>query len=213
MAPGIVGILLAAGSGSRFGADKRWQPLADGTPLALAAAARLLAACGEVRAVVRPGDAALAARLEALGCGVVFCAEAASGMGHSLAAGVQAAAGAAGWLVALADMPAIAPASYRAVLDALACDAAFAVPVHDGRRGHPVGFAGRKYVDLRRLSGDKGARELLRAQAAQVVEIPVDDPGILADVDTPADLASLSQALTVDRENRPKSVSTVSIAT
>lgn len=191
MTRGVVGLLLAAGRGRRFGADKRWQPLADGTPLALATAARLRAACLEVLAVVRPEDEALAARLRALDCTVVVAADAELGMGHSLAAGVGAAADAAGWLIALADMPAIAVASYRAVADAVVGGAAIAVPVWRGRRGHPVGFAACWRDQLGALAGDRGARELLRRHPERVVEIAVGDPGILADIDTPADLADL----------------------
>lgn len=194
MTRGIVGLLLAAGRGRRFGADKRWQLLPDGRPLALAAAAHLRAACADVVAVVRPEDEALAEPLRELGYAVVACHDADGGMGHSLAAGVRAAADAAGWLVALADMPAIAPASYRAVLAALAQGAALAVPAYCGRRGHPVGFAGGWREELGALAGDRGARGLLQAHAALVVEIAVADPGILADIDTPEDLAILPGA-------------------
>lgn len=190
MARGIVGLLLAAGRSRRFGADKRWQPLADGTPLALATAARLRQACTEVLVVVRPEDEALAAQLRELGCAVVGCADAELGMGHSLAAGVRASADAAGWLVALADMPAIEAASYRAVATALAAGAAIAVPVFRGQRGHPVGFADRWRDDLSALTGDRGARALMQGYAALVQQIDVDDPGILADIDTPQDLAA-----------------------
>lgn len=192
MARGIVGLLLAAGRSRRFGADKRWQPLADGTPLALASAARLRAVCADVLAVVRPEDEALAEYLRVLGCAVVSCAEADGGMGHSLAAGIGASSDAAGWLVALADMPAIAPGSYRAVAAALEAGAALAVPAYRGRRGHPVGFAARWREELSALTGDRGARGLLQANPGQIVEIIVDDPGILADIDTPADLAASS---------------------
>lgn len=190
MARGIVGLLLAAGRSRRFGADKRWQPLADGTPLALATAARLRQACADVLVVVRPEDEALAAQLRELGCAVVTCSDAELGMGHSLAAGVRASADAAGWLVALADMPAIAAASYRAVAAALAAGAAIAVPVWRGQRGHPVGFAGHWRDELSALTGDRGARALMQGHAALVQQIAVDDPGILADIDTPQDLAA-----------------------
>lgn len=187
----IVGILLAAGSGSRFGGDKLLHSLADGRPLALAAVAGLQAACARVVAVVRPGDGELAATLAAAGCEVVVAAEAALGMGHSLAAGVRATAGAAGWLVGLADMPCIAEDTYRLVADALRAGHAIAAPCCDGRRGHPVGFAARWYEALTALAGDAGARALLAAFADCVHLITVADPGIATDIDRPADLAAL----------------------
>lgn len=182
---GIVGILLAAGASRRFGADKRWHRLPDGTPMALASARRLLAACPESLAVVRPDDGELAESLRAAGLAVVTCADAAHGMGHSLAAGVAARPDAGGWLVALADMPAIAPDSIRIVAEALMAGAPLARAFHQGRPGHPVGFSRRFYADLLGLSGDEGARRIVQANLALLHKCPVDDPGVLFDIDVP----------------------------
>ena len=85
----------------------------------LPAWANLHAACDRVVVVLRAADHPLAPSFTAMGCTVAACADAAGGMGHSLAAGVRAAPGAAGWIVALADMPFIQPASHRAVVAAL----------------------------------------------------------------------------------------------
>jgi molybdenum cofactor cytidylyltransferase len=184
----VVGLLLAAGAGRRFGADKRWQPLADGTPMALTSAIRLRAACPDVLAVLRPDDEALSERLQELGCRVVVNPDAEAGLGSSLAAGVRAAADAAGWLVALADMPFIASASHRAVRDRLLAGASLVVPAYRGQRGHPVGFAREWLEDLSRLDGDVGARHILRNNPERLELLAVDDAGILADVDRPDDL-------------------------
>jgi len=186
---GIVGILLAAGFSRRFGGDKRLQPLADGRPMAAVAAANLLAACGRVIAVVRPEDKALADALDELGCTVAAAEDAALGMGHSLAAGVAASGQARGWLIALADMPRIEAASYQAVLAALQGGAAMARPEYGGRPGHPVGFAEMWRAELLGLQGDSGARAILQSAPGRVVACPVDDAGVLFDVDTPRDLA------------------------
>ena len=186
---GIVGLWLAAGSGRRFGADKRWQPLADGTPMALASAASLRATCDDVLAVLRPDDTVLGERLQELGCRVVVNQQAAAGLGSSLAAGVRASANAAGWLVALADMPFIASTSHQAVCESLLSGASLVVPTHGGQRGHPVGFSREWLGELSRLDGDVGARHILRDHPERVEVLAVDDPGILADVDHPEDLA------------------------
>ena len=192
----IVGLLLAAGQGRRFGADKLMQALANGTPVAVAAARALKAACADSIAVLRPEQDALAVLLEAEGLTVVRCAVAHSGMGHSLAAGVAARSAAwrdvAGWLVALADMPCIGVPTLRRVAEAIAGGAALAAPVHAGRRGHPVGFAARWKDALLALEGDEGARAILRQHAALLQTLQTDDPGVLQDVDTPADLAALT---------------------
>ena len=185
----IVGILLAAGAGRRFGSDKLCHPLAGGIPLAVVAARRLRAVCAQTLVVVRADNLALAALLAAEGCRVVPSEQAHRGMGHSLAAGVAASAAAGGWLIALADMPFIRPPIYQKVLAALRAGAAIAAPEFKQRRGHPVGFDGRWYAQLLALEGDSGARELLLAHARQITVVPVADPGILRDVDTLRDLS------------------------
>nr|MBL8411488.1 nucleotidyltransferase family protein [Dechloromonas sp.] len=183
----IVGILLAAGFGRRFGADKRLLEI-DGMPLAVHSARKLQAACARSIVVLRPEDDALAAHPGLSGCTVVRCAESSHGMGHSLVAGVAASVDAAGWLIALADMPFVAPASYRVVVDALRDGAALAQPGYQGRPGHPVGFAAVWRDGLLALTGDSGARDLVRSAGAGRVLCPVDDPGIHQDIDLPVDL-------------------------
>lgn len=190
MADEIVGILLAAGFSRRFGADKRLALLADGTPMAVAAARRLRAACARTIVVIRPDDDELAACLVEEGSAVLRCAEAQQGMGHSLAAGVAASPLAAGWLIALADMPYILPGSYLAVVNALRAGAALAQPSHDGKPGHPVGFSTRWLPQLIALAGDRGARDLVNEAASSRVFCAVDDPGIHRDIDAPRDLAA-----------------------
>jgi molybdenum cofactor cytidylyltransferase len=138
---------------------------------------------------VRPGDSALAASLAATGARVVVCADADDGMGRSLACGVAATAQADAWIVALADMPWIAPATYAAVIAALRGGAVVAAPFHRGERGHPVGFGGGCKAALLALTGDEGARSVIGARRDLLQRIDVDDPGALSDVDTPADLA------------------------
>ena len=74
---------------------------------------------------------------------------------------------------------------------ALADGAAAVQPVHQEQRGHPVGFGAASAAALAALSGPLGAAPVLRAlrEAGAVVELAVDDAGILADIDTLADLA------------------------
>ncbi|HVL37716.1 MAG TPA: NTP transferase domain-containing protein, partial [Burkholderiales bacterium] len=89
--------------------------------------------------------------------------------------------------VALADMPFVRPSTIAAVREALAAGAPLAAPYFRSRRGHPVGIAGGFHRELVALRGDEGARRLLAAH--RVRKIPVGDPGVLRDIDTPADLA------------------------
>lgn len=184
------GILLAAGRSQRFDpagqSDKLLQALADGRPLALASAQTLLSVMDEVVAVVRPDAPALLELLQAAGCRTVVCADAASGMSASLRHALQHAADSAGWIVALADMPQVRPDTVARLLQALQHGASIAVPLCQGRRGNPVGFAHAHLPELLAISGDQGARQLLRRHTP--TEVDVDDPGIWQDVDTPDDL-------------------------
>lgn len=187
----IVAILLAAGSARRFGGDKLMHALPHEVPIAVQALRHLKSvfAVGDIVAVVRPDTGALAGRLREEGCTVVPCENADEGMGASLACGARAAGAAGGYLVALADMPFIRPSSIEAVRDAVAGGAAFAVPFFHARRGHPVGIAGEFGPQLAGLRGDEGARGLLQANPARVLKVPVGDPGVIRDIDTPGDLS------------------------
>jgi molybdenum cofactor cytidylyltransferase len=141
-----------------------------------------------VIAVVRPDAPDLERALQAAGAEVTVCARASEGMGVTLAHAVRESGAAAGWVVALADMPFIRPETIRRIGDAIARGAAIAAPVFHGERGHPVGFAQSFRPALEQLAGDAGAREMLKTNAAAVLRVDVDDPGILRDIDTPGDL-------------------------
>jgi molybdenum cofactor cytidylyltransferase len=187
----IAGILLAAGQGSRFGGAKLLAPLPGapgGACVGGRSCAALVAAVTPTLAVLRPGDLRLAAVFAAAGAGVVEFPGADAGMGASLAFGVATLRAADGWVVALADMPWVSPATIRAVAAALAGGAQIVAPVHRGRRGHPVGFGRAQLAALLALGGDRGARPIVDAAGAAVTRIDVDDPGVLRDVDVVADL-------------------------
>jgi molybdenum cofactor cytidylyltransferase len=201
VADNIAAIVLAAGASRRFGSDKLLHPLTlRGTRLPLAAHSLLpwLDTFATISVVVRPGADKFCNAIEsALGergaaqITWVECADAVHGMASSLVCGVSANHAAAGWLIGLADMPAVPVTAIAGVRNALSDGAALAAPSHAGRRGHPVGFASRYYDQLLELQGDNGARRLLEQDSANLTEIKVDDPGILADIDRPGDLRRL----------------------
>ena len=186
----VAGILLAAGRGSRFdptgGRYKLLQALQNGEPVVVASARALQAAVPRVIAVVRAEDAATANLLRGLGCEVVVCANAGEGIAASLVCGVRHAQDASGWLIALADMPYVQPATMAALANAVTTATTIAAPVHDGQRGNPVAFGHAHLHALLALAGDQGARSILKNNP--VNELMVDDPGILQDIDTPSDI-------------------------
>lgn len=194
-------ILLAAGAGRRFG-DHTPKLLAGSPPLILQTLTALRAGLSpavRILAVVRPDALALQALLAAQGVEVTPCAQADAGMGISLAHAAAQVGDDLPVLVALGDMPAIAPATLAAVRDALLAGASLVQPQWQGRRGHPVGFHPRWLPALRALRGDVGARHLLQEHDDQLLKLAVDDPGILLDIDTPAQLASLVTAAGASR--------------
>lgn len=109
-------------------------------------------------------------------------------MGATLAHGVRAGGPADGWVVALADMPFIRPETIADVAERIAKGAALVAPVYHGERGHPVGFGAGYHDRLAALSGDEGARAIVRADAGLLIPLEADDPGVIRDIDTPADL-------------------------
>lgn len=184
----IVGVLLAAGNSTRFGAHKLLHRLDDGVALAEHTARHLIAALPTSIAVVRPGDGAVHDIMRGLGLSIVECANATQGMGSSIACGVAAMPDADGWVIALADMPWILPQTIYAVAQQLHAGAGIAAPLYHARRGHPVGFAAKFKAHLSLLQGDDGAREVIESARDHLTLIPTDDVGVLLDIDIPTDV-------------------------
>ncbi|WP_314442220.1 nucleotidyltransferase family protein [Massilia timonae] len=188
----LTGILLAAGRGRRFDPagqrNKLLQRLPGGELVVAASARTLLAVFARVVAVVPPDDGGVGDVLRQLGCEVTACPDADGGMGLSLAHAIRHSLDAPGqgWLVALGDMPFVAPATLQALAAAIEEGAAIAAPLFEGRRGNPVAFGARHRDDLLALDGDQGARRLLAGSPVAAIDVP--DPGILRDIDSPSDL-------------------------
>ena len=185
----ITGILLAAGHSRRFKpGNKLLYPLRAGQATVLVAAGNLLAALPHSLGVVRPEAPEIAHMLRQAGLDILACQPEQQEMADSLAAAIRhlmfqpSAPDAV--VIALADMPFIRSDSIAAISRALEAGAPLAAPTYQGLRGHPVGFSKRFYAELATLSGDEGARSVLRHHAADLVLVECDDPGILQDFDT-----------------------------
>lgn len=191
MSDSIGVIVLAAGQGSRFrqvAGDDKDKLLVDCTARDGITVHSMieqvlvnLPATLEKRVLVTTADRPQVIRMaQAYGCEIVRIET--TGLGDSIAAGVAACSHLGGWLIMLGDMPFILPSSIEQVVAVIADDA-ISVPVHEGQYGHPVGFGRSFGPGLMALTGDQGAKSLF-AQA-RVVEVAVEDPGVLWDVDTP----------------------------
>jgi molybdenum cofactor cytidylyltransferase len=185
----ITAIVLAAGQGSRFralsGQDKLLAPCVgrDGVrrPVLEQVLVNLPASVTRRWVVTSPRRSEVVRLARHYGCEVLLLDSA--GMGDSIAAAVAASGPATDWLVVLGDMPFIQVASIERVIERVE---GVSVPVHAGRQGHPVAFGRALGPVLMGLTGDRGAKALF-AQA-EVREVPVDDPGVLWDVDVPQSL-------------------------
>lgn len=113
------------------------------------------------------------------------------GMGTSIAlAAANVASDTTRLLLALGDMPLVKPETLKLLVrESAHTDANIWAPTYQGKRGNPVVFAECWFEELSKLNGDQGGAKLLGHEAAKVVYIEVDDPGILSDIDTPADLS------------------------
>jgi molybdenum cofactor cytidylyltransferase len=107
------------------------------------------------------------------------------GIGDSIAAAVRATRDAHGWLILLADLPFIQPATLLAVAQALQ-SADHVIPTFNGQRGHPVGVSTRHITELLNCKGNKGFAQVNADDSA--IKLVVNDRGCVADIDTVEDL-------------------------
>lgn len=112
------------------------------------------------------------------------------------------AAGSEGLAMTLVDIPMVAPTTIVGVIEAWRRTRAPIVrPAYGARRGHPVIFDRAVFEELRRAPVESGARVVLSAHYDQVVNVEVDDPGCIVDIDTPDDYRrAVSSAQDSDRE-------------
>jgi molybdenum cofactor cytidylyltransferase len=181
----IAAIVLAAGGSTRMGRDKATlRAGVDGSTFLDAIHSTLDAAgVGVVRVVVAPGR-------ERADQDDVVNPDPAAGMLSSIHCGLRALPGELDAVIIWpVDHPLVAPATVVAMIDAFRTwTAPIVVPAYHGRRGHPVLFAARVLPELMAADRSQGARSVVHAHGDRF-ELLVDDPGVLADIDTPADYA------------------------
>lgn len=188
----IVGIVLAAGRGRRFGGVKQLAPF-HGRPL-LEHALTAMAGSDVDDAVVVLGFAAqrILAEADLHGIRPVLCDEWETGQAASLRTGVAAAADADAAVVTLADQPLVTSAAIGRLIARRAAGVDGLRATYGGEPGHPV-LVERPLLDrVVELRGDVGARDLLAL--ARVRAVPCDGLGSAADLDTREQLEQLQRA-------------------
>lgn len=193
--PDCGAILLAAGIGRRFGADKRLQEI-NGRKIAQITTATYLAAFAHVRVVVRHASDPLHDLLTNVE--IVVAPDAEQGMGHSLRRGIQDVP----WryaFVGLMDMPWLQAGTLQTLIARARSErwsriirprlqTTESTSAANPPWGHPIGFPQELFAAMQLLQGDAGARQLLRSHQHLVTEVTTDDSGVIKDIDTPADL-------------------------
>lgn len=189
MTAGLAAVIVAAGAGRRLGGvAKALLPFRGTSYLgAIAAAARAVGLADAVVVVAEPFGREVAAHARQLGLRVRVNPAPERGMASSVALGFAAIAAGpatAAWLWPV-DHPAVEVETLRRLAARLG-DAEVVRPVHRGRGGHPPLIARAVWPALAACEAEPdGARGVLRA--ARGIDVEVDDPGVVRDVDTPAD--------------------------
>jgi molybdenum cofactor cytidylyltransferase len=186
----IAGIVLAAGRSSRMGASKALLAASD-TDTFLSRLVATLRAGGVPDPMVVARDDDEGVRAEARRCGarvIVNPRADEGGQLSSILAGLAAVdhARVRALVVMPVDAPLVTPQTIAELLAAFDATLAPVVrPCHRGRHGHPVLFSRAVFDELRRADPSLGAKAVLRAHAAAILNLEVDDAGVLGDIDTP----------------------------
>ncbi len=194
---------MAAGESSRMGSDKAllpWPPVAKGMPFSgetfLSAAIRSLSSTDQVVVVVGNNEGELAPVVYAAGGSLVRNPEPEDGQFSSLRVGLQAVLelGRDAVMITLVDRPpasAAALAELRAAFEAATSDIWAVVPEYGGRHGHPF-LAGREMMEVfLKAPATATARDVEHQHQEHLLYVPVDDPRVVMNVNTPEDYSAL----------------------
>lgn len=196
----IAAVILSAGKSSRMGSPKALLPVNADEPettfvshlLAVFAASRaepVLVIVGHQADTLRRAVDWGTARL-------VVNERYEDGMLSSIQAAVHALEGTEveGMLVCPVDHPGVTPAIVDLLIENFETHGpAVVLPVHEGRRGHPVLFSRRVFGDLLRAPETVGARQVVWDYQEDLLEVTVADSGVNLDIDTPADYRAFKQ--------------------
>ena len=186
----IEGILLAAGESQRMGSPKPLLRLNSETFLAHTAASMLVTVERLIVVVGAHREAVTAAVPADKRIGIVDNCNYALGQLSSIKAGLCAVSESADAIIVhLVDHPTVLPETFRRLAREYQSSAKpILVTGYRGHRGHPVLFDRSIFDELRQAPIDVGARAVVNADADRVIYLEVDDPGVVLDLDTPADL-------------------------
>lgn len=195
-----VAIIPAAGASRRMGRPKLLLPVGGRPMVAGVVEALREGGAGGIVLVTAPGDEALRAWAAGSGVATAVNPDPERGMLSTIREGIAALGGSAVLagrgeilLVSPADLPNLQAGTVAALLRGMTeAGAPIAVPVHHGKRGHPLAIAPRLIPEIDTLDPDVGLKQLRDRHAAELLELEVEDAGAVRDVDTPEDYARVS---------------------
>lgn len=196
-APRVAAIVLAAGKSSRMGSNKLLEVI-GGKPMIRHAVEAISASSVDRVIVVTGRDADLVSQaLAGVRVDVVHNDSYADGLSTSLRTGLSAVGDADAALICLGDMPRVSAAAINKLIAAFNPGErrAICVPVFDGKPGNPMLWSALYFDEMKALTGDKGARELLAAYGEDMVEVAMTDDAVLDDIDTPEALERIQNVL------------------
>jgi molybdenum cofactor cytidylyltransferase len=193
---GVSAVILAAGRSSRMGSLKQLLPLAGRTLLENVLLHLRQSHVDEIVLVLGFSAETIRREIPLDGVRVVINEAFGEGMGTSLRCGIaQVSPEARAALVVLADQPFVQPATIDRLIDVYrGRNPQIVIPVYQGFRGNPVLLDRSVFPELLALTGDIGCRAIFGSHTENIVKAPVDDVGVLLDMDTRVDFETLQQA-------------------
>lgn len=189
----VSAILLAAGKSERFGKPKQLLKLGEKTLLERSLDTLLASPVEEVIVVLGYKAEEIARKVKLRRAKVIVNPDYEEGMSSSIRKGLSLVSkNANGVLIALADQPLVEEKVLQALIAAFQSqDKGIFIPIYRGARGHPVLFSIKYKEELLQLRGDVGGREIVNRHPQDVLEVAVDTPSILLDIDTEEDYQQL----------------------
>ncbi|HLJ97057.1 MAG TPA: nucleotidyltransferase family protein [Gemmataceae bacterium] len=194
-----IALIPAAGTSSRMGRPKLALPLGDRTVLEMVVHAFRQAGVGKILVVVGPSVPELVPLAESAGAAVLRLGKQTSEMRATVEQGLDwledryHPEGRDNWILAPADHPSLNPAVVAELLRTYAGNpqTSIVVPTFHGQRGHPALLSWEHAAQIKQFPANQGLNVYLRQHASATIEMPVEMPDILVDLDTPEDYQRL----------------------
>jgi len=200
----ISAVVLAAGTSSRMGEPKPLVPLGDRPLLSRVLESVHGSRVEDIVLVLGDSAARVQRELPMEGVTVVENPSYRDGMSSSLRKGIASLSPATeAFFVVLGDQPFVRSETFDALIAARrASGSRIVLPTYGGVRGNPVLLDRSLSAEADTLTGDRGCRALHERHPTETLEVPVDDPGVLIDLDTPEEVERAREIL---REHGPLS--------